>query len=227
MNHIRVLLVDNHAALRAQLRQLISSQGDLHLVAEAGTVREAVAIALREALTVIIMDLSLPDGDGISATAEILQQRPELRVLGLTRHEDRGYLARMLAAGARGYVLKHHIAEGLLTAIRTVAAGGTHIDPTFTTRQLERPTAGSTAELEAARALATPTSELNAEELAVMKRVAWGHTNHEIALQLDMPAPAVAEHKAHAMQKLALRTRVDVVRYAEAQDWKRTDPSEA
>ena len=225
MHEIRVLLVDDHAALRAQLRQLISSQSDLHLVAEAGGAQEAVAIALRESLTVIVMDLSLPDGDGITATAEIVQQRPELRVLGLTLLEDHRYLERMLAAGARGYVLKHHIAEGLLTAIRTVAAGGTYIDPAFATKQRERVAAGSATERKAARAPATPTSELNAEELAVLKRVVWGHTNHEIALQLDMPVPAVAEHKIRAMQKLSLRTRVDVVRYADAQDWKRTDPS--
>ena len=225
MHDIRVLLVDDHAALRAQLRQLISTQEDLHLVAEAGGAQEAVAIALRESLTVIVMDLSLPDGDGITATAKIVQQRPELRVLGLTRHEDPVYLERMLAAGARGYVLKHHIAEGLLTAIRTVAAGGTYIDPAFATKQRDRASVGRATINQAPRTPAMPASALTAEELAVLQRVAWGHTNHEIALQLDMPVPAVAEHKARAMQKLELRTRVAVVRYADAQDWKRTDAS--
>lgn len=225
MNHIRVLLVDDHAGLRAQLRQLISSQPDLQLVAEAGGAQEAVEIALREALTVVVMDLSLPGGDGITATAEILRLRSELRVLGLARHEDREYLERMLAAGACGYVLKHHIATGLLPAIRTAAAGGTYVDPAFAAKQRERPSADSTTTQEAVRALAATAGELTAEEEAVLRRVAAGYSNGEIAQQLDLLVPAVAEHKARAMQKMGLRTRIDVVRYAEAQGWKRHEPT--
>jgi len=223
MNTIRILLVDDHAELRAQLRHLLSSQPDLHLVAEAGGAQEAVAIALREELTVVVMDLSLPDGNGISATAKILRQRPELRVLGLTRHEDRDYLEQMLAAGARGYVLKHHIAEGLLTAIRTVAAGGTYIYPAFTTNQRERPGTSSTTKREVGQAPAAAVGELTAEEQTVLKEVAAGYSNGEIAAQLDLFVSTVVEHKARAMQKLGLHTRIDVVRYAHAQGWKREE----
>lgn len=221
MNEIRVLLVDDHAELRAHMKQLISSQPDLQLVAEAGGAREAARLALEEAPTVVVMDLSLPDGDGISATAEILQQCPELCVLGLTRHEERGYLERMLAAGARGYVLKHHIATELLAAIRTVAVGGTYIDPAFDQKQREHPLVGSTSEREAIYPSAAATSELTIEEEIVLKQVAAGYSNNEIAQQLGMLVSAVAEYKAHAMQKLSLRTRIDVIRYAEAQGWKR------
>jgi DNA-binding NarL/FixJ family response regulator len=225
VDEIRVLLVDDHAGLRAELRRLIEGQPDLRLVAEASGAREAVHLALTEALTVVVMDMSLPDGDGITATAEILQQRPELRVLGLSRHEDGGHVQQMLAVGARGYVFKHNAADGLLTAIRTVAAGGTYIDPAFGSKQQEPKPPHRDTPREAVRVRADMSSELTAEEQAVLKQVAAGYSNGEIAQQLDLLVPAVAEHKARAMQKLDLRTRIDVVRYVQAQGWKSTDPS--
>jgi DNA-binding NarL/FixJ family response regulator len=137
MNEIQVLLVDDHAQLRAELRRLIDNQPEIGLVAEAGGAQEAVRLALHSSFTVVVMDLSLPDGDGITATAQILQQRPELSVLGLSRHEDVGYVKRMLAVGARGYVLKRNIPDRLLTAIRTVAAEGisTPISPANSRRK--------------------------------------------------------------------------------------------
>ncbi len=225
MDEIRVLLVDDHAGLRAELRRLIEGQPDLRLVAEASGAREAVRLALTETLTVVVMDLSLPDGDGIMATAKILQQRPELRVLGLSRHQDPGHVQRMLAAGARGYLFKHNAAHGLLTAIRTVAAGGTYIDPASERRQPEPTPQQRDTTRESARVRTDMSSELTAEEQAVLKQVAAGYSNSEIAQQLDLLVAAVAEHKARAMQKLDLRTRIDVVRYAQAHDWKCTDPS--
>lgn len=220
MNKIGVLLVDDHAGLRAVLRRLIEDQRDLRLVAEASGAREAVHLALTEALTVVVMDLSLPDGDGITATTEILQRRPELRVLGLSRHEDGGHVQRMLAAGACGYVFKHNAADGLLTAIRTVAAGGTYIDPAFGSKQQEPKPPHRDTPRAAMGVRADTRSELTAEEQAVLKQVAAGFSNGEIAQQLDLLVPAVAEHKARAMQKLGLRTRIDVIRYAETLGWK-------
>jgi DNA-binding NarL/FixJ family response regulator len=224
MNEIHVLLVDDHAKLRAELRRLIDSQPDLRLAAEAGGAQEAVRLALQGSFTVVVMDLSLPDGDGITATAEIMQLRPELRVLGLSRHEEVGYVERMLAAGARGYVLKRNIASGLLTAIRTVAAGGTYIDSSFVSKQPAQPREyGGITAREAVRALTATDSDLSANEIAVLKRVAWGHSNREITEQLGMAEAAVAQHKVRAMQKLGLRMRIDVIRYAEAQGWRRDE----
>ena len=221
MNEIQVLLVDDHAQLRAELRRLIDNQPDLRLVAEAGGAQEAVRLALQGSFTVVVMDLSLPDGNGITATAEILQQRPELRVLGLSRHEEVGYVERMLAAGARGYVLKRNIANGLLTAIRTVAAGGTYIDPHFVSKQpAQPPEYGGITARKAVRAPAAMDSDLSADEIAVLKQIAWGHSNREITEQLGMAEATVAQHKVHAMQKLGLRTRIDVIRYAESQGWR-------
>jgi DNA-binding NarL/FixJ family response regulator len=150
-----------------------------------------------------------------------MQQRPELRVLGLSRHEEVGYVERMLAAGARGYVLKRNIADGLLTAIRTVAAGGTYIDPSFVSKQpAQAPKYSGITAREAVRAPAATDSALSANEIAVLKQIAWGHSNREITEQLGMAEATVAEHKVRAMQKLGLRTRIDVIHYAEAQGWR-------
>ncbi len=221
MCEIRVLLVDDHAELRAELRRLIEGQPDLRLVAEAGGAQQAVRLAREQSLTVVVMDLSLPDVDGIMATTQIMQQRPELWVVGLSRHEEPGHLARMLAAGASGYVLKHNAAKGLLTAIRTVAAGGTYIDPSFASKPRQaQPEHKSPIVQEAVPAPADPPSELRADEVAVLECVAWGYSNREIADQLGMPVTAVVEHKTQAMDKLGLSTHVDVVRYAEARGWK-------
>jgi DNA-binding NarL/FixJ family response regulator len=221
MNEIQVLLVDDHAQLRAELRRLIDNQPDLRLAAEAGGAQEAVRLALQGSFTVVVMDLSLPDGDGITATAEIVQQRPELRVLGLSRHEEVGYVERMLTAGARGYVLKRNIADGLLTAIRTVAAGGTYIDPSFVSKQpAQLPEYSGITVREVMRAPGATDSDLSADEIAVLKHIAWGYSNREITEQLGMAEATVVEHKVRAMQKLGLRMRIDVIRYAESQGWR-------
>lgn len=222
MSKLRVMLVDDHAVLRAGLQLLIDGQFDMTVVAEASDMREALQRVGAAAADVIVMDLSLPDGDGVMVTERILQRHPDLRVVGLTWHKDPGYLKRMLATGARGYVTKQSVADHLLTAIRTVAKGETYIDPSLTTTEQAQPLEDSAhTTREAARVSETAPGALTAEEVAVLQRVAWGHTNREIAEQLGMALIAVAEHKTQVMQKLGLRTRIDVLRYAEARGWKR------
>jgi DNA-binding NarL/FixJ family response regulator len=224
MSEIKVLLVDDHVELRAELRRLLDNQPDVQVVAEAGGAQEAVRIALQGSFTMVVMDLSLPDGDGITATAEILQQRPELRVLGLSRYEDVGYVERMLTAGARGYVLKRNIAGRLLTAIRTVAAGETYIDPSFVSKQpAQRPEHSGITAREAVRAPTATDSNLSVDEIAVLKQIARGHSNRQITEQLGMAEATVAQHKVRAMQKLGLQTRIDIIRYAEAQGWRQDE----
>ncbi|KAB8145546.1 response regulator transcription factor [Chloroflexia bacterium SDU3-3] len=218
MADLRVMLVDDHAVLRAGLQLLIDGQPDMCVVAEAGTMADAVERAGAHAPDVIVMDLSLAEGDGIAATAQILQRHPDIRVVGLTRHADRGYLRRMLSMGARGYVLKQTAAEALISAIRTVAAGGMYLDPSFAAAAQpgETPAGGSP------RPPAPPDSALTALELAVLQGVARSHTNQEIAEQLGLAAALVADQKASAMHKLGLHTRIDVLRYATAQGWPRS-----
>jgi two-component system, NarL family, response regulator NreC len=131
VNDRGVLLVDDHAGLRAELRRLIESQPELRVVVETSSAQQGVRLAREKTSTVVVMDLSLPHGDGIMATAEMVRQRPDVRVLKLSRHEDGGHVERMLTAGARGYVLKRNAADELLTAIHTIAGGETYISPYF------------------------------------------------------------------------------------------------
>lgn len=224
MADLRVMLVDDHAVLRAGLHLLIDGQPDMTVVAEAGGVHEAVQQAGQCLINVVVMDLSLPDGDGTVATERILQRHPHVGVIGLTRHEDHGYLRRMLTVGARGYILKQTAAEVLLAAIRTVAAGGTYIDPRFTTTPWTLGTKpGSKTALATGQTPAEPVNELTVVEIAVLQRVAWSHTNHEIAEHLGLDSTTVVAHKVSAMQKLGLHTRIDVLRYAEEHSWPRPE----
>jgi DNA-binding NarL/FixJ family response regulator len=228
MPELRVMLVDDHPILREALQVLVDGQPDMIVVAEAGGAQEALQLAARCSIDVIVMDLSLPDGDGIIVTEQMLGQYPHVRVVGLTWYKDRRYLTRMLEAGARGYVLKNNVTGGLLIAIRAVAAGETYIDPHFSAMdQTQQTEQGGTTAREAVRAPASSASELTTDELVVLQQVAWGHTNREIGDRLGMFIGAVAEHKAHAMQKLGLGTRIDVLRYAEAHGWTREDTNTA
>lgn len=210
---IAVMLVDDHTVLRAGLQLLIDGQADLQVVAQAGSVMDAIAALESARPQVILMDISLPDGDGISLTRVILRMWPDIAVLGLTRHEDRGYLQAMLDAGARGYLHKGSAPEILLDAIRTVAGGGRVIDPRFETPLPAAPQPSSGGN-DSAAAL------LSADQQAVLRLVAGGRANRDIAMQLGHSEAWVAEHKSSAMTALGLRTRIDVIRYSEAQGWR-------
>src|SRR4051812_22687231 len=228
MPELRVMLVDDHTILREGLQLLINGQPDMTVVAQAGGAQEALQLAAMCPADVLVIDLSLPDGDGIVLTGQMLGQYPHVRVVGLTWYKDRRYLTGMLEVGAKGYVLKSNVTDGLLIAIRAVAAGGTYIDPQFSaTDQAQQTQQGGTMAREPVRASAGLASELTADELAVLQQLAWGHTNREIADQLGMLVGKVAEHKAHAMQKLGLDTRVDVLLYAEAHGWTRESTNTA
>ena len=135
-------------------------------------------------------------------------------------------MERMLQVGARGYVLKQSVADDLLTAIRTVAAGELYIDPHFTASDRTQPGRGPSTTHEEMREPEATTGELTTDEVAVLQQVAMGSSNSQIGEQLGMPNATVAQHKADAMQKLGLRTRIDVLRYAEAHGWKDTQADE-
>lgn len=214
---LRILLADDHAVLRHGLTMLISSQPDMEVVAQAGTGREALQLAQQEAPDVAILDLSMPNMGGAEAAQQILQACPNTRVLALTRHADQAYLRRLWAAGATGYVLKQSVAETLLAAIRVVAQGGTFVDPSLAQgvmqRALGRPGAqGSRAEVPSAR------------EEDVLRDIAWGRSNKEIASRLGLSVKTVESYKASAIRKLKLRSRTEILRYALARGWIDDDP---
>jgi DNA-binding NarL/FixJ family response regulator len=210
----RVMLADDHAILREGLRMLISAQNDLEVVGEARGGHEAVQMATELAPDVVVLDVSMPDLDGAEVAAQIGARCPQARVLALTRHADPGYLRRMLQAGAQGYVLKQTAGDVLLEAIRTLARGGSHIDPTLAGALMTRNFSRESARGEPAR----PPS-LSEREEQVLRLVAWGKSNKEVALQLGISVKTAEFYKASAVAKLGLRSRTDILRHALAEKW--------
>jgi DNA-binding NarL/FixJ family response regulator len=205
---IRILLVDDHAVVRTGLRLLLDGEEDLEAVAEAGTARDAVFEARKHKPDIILMDVGLPDRSGIDVTAEVLKEAPEAKVLVLSMEDDPSYVRQAFAAGASGYVLKEAADTELVTALRQVADGEMYVHPALGARL-------AAAEAEAAaRADADPLSE---REREVLRLLALGHTNQEIAKMLFISVRTAETHRAHIMQKLRLSTRAELVRYALAQ----------
>jgi DNA-binding NarL/FixJ family response regulator len=209
---VRVLLADDHETVREGLKAILHAQPDIEVVGEAADGEEALNATRRLRPQVVILDISMPRMNGLIATREIRQASPQTRILALTRHTEQGYLQRLLRAGASGYVLKQGRAVDLAHAVRAVASGGTFIDPALATDLI--------AELQREAPLADPRKrELTGRETQVLKLMAWGHSNKEIAARLDLSVKTVETHKSKAMQKLGMQTRIDVVQFAVLEGW--------
>jgi two-component system response regulator NreC len=204
----RILIVDDHAVVRTGLRLLLDGEDGLETVAEAGTARDAVFEARKHKPDVILMDVVLPDKTGIEATPDVLAEAPDAKVLVLSMEDDPTYVREAFAAGASGYVLKEAADTELVTALKQVAAGESYVHPALGARMVA-------AEAEAsARAEADPLSD---REREVLRLLALGHTNQEIAKMLYISVRTAETHRAHIMRKLRLTTRAELVRYALAQ----------
>ena len=211
----RILLVDDHVMLREGLSMLIHSQADMQVVAQAGSGPEAVACARSVQPHLAVIDVSMPQGGGVEATSEILRDCPGVRVLALTRHADQASLRRMLAAGASGYVVKRAAAQALIGAMRAVLEGGTYVDPLL---------AGDLVARAIHPAGPAPVSSrrvgmLSEREEAVLRQIAWGKSNKEVAAVLGISVKTAEGYRANGLEKLKLRTRSDVLRYALSQGW--------
>ncbi len=203
---LRVALCDDHAVVRSGLRRIVEAEADLEVVGEAGTAKEAVALAAATTPDVMVMDLGLPDSSGIVATAEVLQASPSTRVLVLTVHDDVAYLRRAFSAGAAGYLVKEAADVELIQAVRQVAAGRQYVHPTLGAALLApEPPAGH---------LGGPGGELSEREIEVLRLVALGLTNPEIAERLYVSVRTVETHRAHISQKLDVHNRAELVRRA-------------
>lgn len=218
MAKLRIMLVDDHALVRSGLQLLIDAQPDMEVIGEAESGRVAVALAQRCRPDIVVMDVSMPELGGADATTQLLQVCPTIRVLALTRHNDQGYLRRLLEVGAAGYAIKQTAPDELIHAIRTVAAGGTYIEPSLTRELIER-YVGHTAPGENG----SPRGKLTERETEVLRLIAWGLSNKEIAAQLHISVKTVEFHKANGTQRLGLASRTDILRYALAQGWLQAD----
>jgi DNA-binding NarL/FixJ family response regulator len=212
MAKIQVFVADDHPIVRNGLRVHIDAQPDMEVVGEAEDGQAAVAGVLSSGPDVALIDVSMPAMGGAEVTTQIRRERPEVRVLALSAHENRGYVEQMLAAGAAGYVVKRAAADELVRAIRAVAAGETYLHPTITAPMMAGLTDSSPA---------VPPADvmLSDREADVLKRIARGHAMKQIASSLDLGVRTIETYKARAMEKLGLKTRADVVRYAVTQRW--------
>ena len=211
---IRVLIVDDHAVVRSGLRLLLDREPDIEPVGEAGTGREAVFEARTHKPDVILMDVVMPDQTGLEALPTLLHETPDVKVLLLSMQDDPRYVREAFAAGASGYVLKEAADAEVVNAVREVARGGRYVNPELGARLVA-------AEAEAQRR--AEEDPLSDREREVLRLLALGHTNQEIARQLYISVRTAETHRAHIMQKLRLASRADLVRYAMAQGLLDTD----
>lgn len=210
---LRVVLADDHAVVREGLKALVNAQPDMHVVGEAADGESAWRVAKELLPDVLVIDLSMPVMGGAEATARVRRDCPSVKVLALTVHEEQLYLTQLLRAGATGFVLKRAAAVELVRAVRSVASGGTYVDPSLTGTLV----AGY---LDAERAAERPEHDaLSEREREVLLRIARGFSNKEIAAELGLSVKTVETYKARMAEKLGLRTRVDIVRYAAQRGW--------
>ncbi|HET9507925.1 MAG: two component transcriptional regulator, LuxR family [Gaiellaceae bacterium] len=202
---IRVLIVDDHAVVRAGLRRVIEAEPDLEAVGEAATAERAVFAAIEQKPDVVLLDVVMPGQSGIEGMPALLQAVPEVKVLVLSMQDDPHYVREAFEAGASGYVLKEAADTEVVGAIRAVAAGERYVHPALGARLV-----AADAE-ERRRAEDDPLSE---REREVLRLLALGHTNQEIAKLLYISVRTAETHRAHIMQKLRLGSRAELVRYA-------------
>ena len=214
MSKIRVLLAEDHRTVREGVRLLLDAQPDVEVVGEAGDGREALRLAAELKPDVVLMDVSMPEINGLRATEWLSREQPGVRVVALTRHTDRAYMQQLLQAGAAGYVLKQSDPSVLLQAVRAVAAGGDYLDPAITGQALS----GYFGRRAGAGAV-----NLSDRETEVLRHIALGYSNKEIAARMEISVKTVEAHKANAMRKLDMTGRIDIVRYAVLQGWLRDD----
>lgn len=208
MEKMRVLLADDHAVLRAGLRSLLNSQPDIEVVGEAATGQQAVRRARELEPDIVLMDITMAGPDGLSAVRQIRTELPAIRVLALTMHDNINYLRQVLEAGGSGYVLKKAADTELLSALRAVFQGGTYLHSTHA-RALLHSDVDEAGEGEMAGHEA-----LSERELQVLRLIAQGHSNRGIAAELALSVKTVETYRARIMEKLGLRGRVALVRYA-------------
>jgi DNA-binding NarL/FixJ family response regulator len=209
---LRILLADDHVTVRHGLKLLIEAQPDMKVISEASDGKVAMQNTLALKPDVVVMDISMPGMNGLAATRALKQKQPTVIIVTLTRHGDDAYVQELLRAGVAGYVLKQSAPNELIQAIRAAASGGQYIDSTVTARMTARL-------LGRADKATKPVGELTERESGVLRLIASGYSNKEIANQLSLSVKTVEAHKANAMRKLGLRGRIDIVKYAVLQGW--------
>jgi DNA-binding NarL/FixJ family response regulator len=213
---IGVLIADDHAIVRDGLRALVAAQPGIVVIGEAEDGLQAWRGACRLKPHVVVLDVSMPGLSGIEALERITRDCPDVKVLALTMHEERGYVSRVLAAGAAGYALKRSASSELVRAIRAVVAGERYVDPSLAGTLLTEYAARRVRRRSGAEGLA---DALTVRESEVLRLLALGYSNKEIASSLSISVKTVETHRASGMARLGLTSRAGLVRFALAEGW--------
>jgi len=206
MEKIKVLVVDDHAIMRDGIRALLSLDSDIEIIGEAGDGREAIKKAEELSPDVIIMDIAMPEMDGLEATRRILKQNPKARIIILSQYDDREYVLSAIKAGSAGYVPKRALGSELVSAIRTVHRGDSFLYPSAASALIK----GFRDQAQSGDAF----DSLTPREREILKLIAEGHTGKEIASRLFISMKTVMGHRAKIMEKLGLRNRTELIKYA-------------
>ena len=200
---IKIVIADDHQVVRSGLKMLLDAEEDLEVVAEAGDVDSATRTVLGYKPDVLVLDLNMPDGSSLPAIPKMLSDSPSTNIVVLTMQEDPAFAREALQAGARGYVLKEAADNELVEAVRMAAEGRTYLHPELGAKIAAEPPQP-----------AGPPDDLTEREVDILRLIALGHTNNEIAEQLFLSVRTVESHRARVQQKTGLTTRAELVRYA-------------
>ena len=210
---LRILIAEDHQTVREGIKLLVNAQTDMEIIGEASDGEIAIIEAENLKPDVIVMDISMPNMNGLKATKRLRSLRLDLKILILTRHTDDAYLQQLIAAGANGYVLKQSAPDELINAIRTIGSGNSYIDPSLQGKVLGSYAARSSS------LRGENKNDLTDRESEVLRQIALGYSNKEIAERIDLSIKTVEAHKANGLKKLGISSRTDIVRYAILQNW--------
>jgi DNA-binding NarL/FixJ family response regulator len=209
---IRVFLADDHPVVLAGIRALLQGNPDMALVGEATNGSAALVRVMEMLPDVAVLDISMPGMNGLDLTRRLAESCPSVRVIALTVHEDRAYVQSLVQNGARGYLLKRSAAADLVRAVRAVAEGGVYLDPAIAGSALGEPPPPG-------RPIDAAETELSPREADVLRLMARGYSNKEIAGRLDVSVKSVETYKSRATEKLGLKSRAEIVRYGMSKRW--------